>query len=63
MSLIPVDNFGTVVGENPSCFGSRGTKAVPFWDELKLVQKTMYRKYLTQNGPRSNDNVGGFKWS
>ncbi len=28
-------------------------KPVPFWDELKLVQKTIYRKSSTQNGPRS----------
>ena len=34
-------------------FGSCGTKPVPFWDELKLVQKTIYRKSSTQNGPRS----------
>ena len=34
-------------------FGSCGTKQVPFRDELKLVQKTIYRKSSTQNGPRS----------
>ncbi len=26
MSHIPVDNFGTVVGENPSCYG-----ILPLW--------------------------------
>ncbi len=34
-------------------FASRGTKPVPFRDELKLVQKMICRKSSTQNGPRS----------
>ena len=34
-------------------FGSCGSKPVPFWDVLKLVQKKIYRKSSTQNGPRS----------
>ena len=34
-------------------FGSYGNKPVPFWDELKLVQKTIFWKSSTQNRPRS----------
>ncbi len=39
-------------------YGSCGTKQVPFWAELKLVQKTIYRKSSAQNGPRSTIMLG-----